>query len=98
MGGIVGNILTAIFAQAGVSHYDGSTIRGGWLDHHYMQLVYHLADSSAGLVYSFVVTVGVPHKQTNPHSLTQFLKIVSDFDPLGDAHDSWVPLKSIGRH
>jgi Amt family ammonium transporter len=41
-----------------VQFYDGSTaIPGGWLDHHYIQLAYQLADSVASLAYSFVMTV-----------------------------------------
>jgi Amt family ammonium transporter len=57
VGGVVGNLLTGIFAQRSVAKFDGYTvIRGGWLDGHYMQLVYQLADSAAGLVYSFVGT------------------------------------------
>jgi Amt family ammonium transporter len=59
VGGIVGNILTAIFAQAGIARYDGTPIPGGWLDHHYIQLAYHLADSCAGLAYSFIMTVSL---------------------------------------
>jgi len=40
-----------------VAHFDGFTmIPGGWLDGHWMQLPWHLADSAAGLSYSFVVT------------------------------------------
>ncbi|KAF8960438.1 ammonium transporter [Flammula alnicola] len=57
VGGIVGNLLTGLFAQASVAGFDGVTvIGGGWLDHHYIQLGYQLADSVAGLSYSFVVT------------------------------------------
>ncbi|KAF8884088.1 ammonium transporter [Gymnopilus junonius] len=57
VGGIVGNILTALFAQASVAGFDGFTeIPGGWLDHHWIQLPKHLADSAAGLGYSFVMT------------------------------------------
>jgi Amt family ammonium transporter len=57
IGGIVGNILTGFFAQASVAGFDGITvIPGGWLDHHYIQLGYQLADSVAGLSYSFVMT------------------------------------------
>jgi len=57
IGGVVGNILTALFAQASVASFDGFTsIPGGWLDHHYIQLGWHLADSVAGLSYSFVMT------------------------------------------
>ena len=38
--------------------FDGITeIDGGWLDHHYVQLAYQLADSMSGLAYSFVMTV-----------------------------------------
>ncbi|GLB38924.1 putative ammonium transporter [Lyophyllum shimeji] len=57
IGGIVGNILTALFAQASVAHFDGFTvIPGGWFDHHWVQLGYQIADSCAGLGYSFVMT------------------------------------------
>jgi len=57
IGGIVGNVLTAFFAQKSVAAFDGFTvIPGGWLDHHYIQLGYQVADSVAGFSYSFVVT------------------------------------------
>ncbi|KAJ7769466.1 ammonium transporter [Mycena metata] len=57
IGGIVGNLLTGLFAQSRVAFYDGATvIPGGWLDHHYIQLAYQLADSVAALSYSFVMT------------------------------------------
>jgi Amt family ammonium transporter len=60
VGGIVGNLLTGLFAQASVAGFDGvATIKGGWLDHHYIQLGYQLADSTAGVTYSFVVTVSI---------------------------------------
>ena len=58
IGGVVGNLLTGIFAQSSVAGFDGiAKIPGGWLDHHYIQLAIQLADSSAGLGYSFVMTV-----------------------------------------
>ncbi|KAJ7463884.1 ammonium transporter [Mycena galericulata] len=57
IGGIVGNLLTGLFAQSQIAFYDGATvIPGGWLDHHYIQLAYQLADSAASLSYSFVMT------------------------------------------
>jgi len=57
VGGIVGNILTAFFAQASVANADGVTvIAGGWLDRHWVQLGYQVADSVSGASYSFVVT------------------------------------------
>ncbi|RDB17452.1 Ammonium transporter 1 [Hypsizygus marmoreus] len=57
VGGIVGNILTALFTQASVAGFDGSTeIPGGWFDHHWVQLGYQIADSCAGFGYSFVMT------------------------------------------
>ncbi|THG97317.1 hypothetical protein EW026_g4650 [Hermanssonia centrifuga] len=57
IGGIVGNILTGIFAQRSVAGYDGiADIPGGWIDHHYIQLGYQVADSMSGLAYSFVMT------------------------------------------
>ncbi|KAG0200302.1 hypothetical protein BGX28_006584 [Mortierella sp. GBA30] len=57
VGGIVGNILTGVFAQKWVAALDGVTeINGGWLDKHWIQVAYQLADSAAGLSWSFGVT------------------------------------------
>ena len=54
---MIGNVLTGLFAQASVAGFDGFTvIPGGWLDHHYIQLGYQVADSVAGMSYSFVMT------------------------------------------
>lgn len=37
-----------------IAHLDGATvIEGGWLNRHYVQLGYQLADSVAGFAYSF---------------------------------------------
>jgi len=60
IGGVVGNILTAFFAQKSVAGFDGFTvIKGGWLNGNWVQLGYQLADSTAGLSYSFVMTVRI---------------------------------------
>jgi Amt family ammonium transporter len=56
IGGICGCILTGLFAQASVAGLDGTEIAGGWIDHHYIQLGYQLADCTAAFGYSFVVT------------------------------------------
>ncbi|CAB4488976.1 ammonium transporter 2 [Rhizophagus irregularis] len=56
VGGICGNILTGIFAQKEVAALGGQVIQGGWLDGHWVQILYQLADSCAGLAYSFCVT------------------------------------------
>lgn len=57
VGGLVGNVCTAFFASRSVAALDGVTvIAGGWLDHHWVQLGYQLADSVAGGLYSFVLT------------------------------------------
>ena len=54
VGGLIGNILTAFFAADYIAHLDGfSVISGGWLNHHWVQLGYQLADSVSGGVYSF---------------------------------------------
>jgi Amt family ammonium transporter len=58
VGGVVGNLLTGIFAQTSIAGADGSApIAGGWLDHNWIQFGYQLADSVTGLTYSFVVTL-----------------------------------------
>lgn len=61
MGGLVGNVCTAFFASKYIAALDGvsrgeNAIDGGWVDHHWMQLAYQLADSVTGGVYSFVGT------------------------------------------
>lgn len=57
VGGFVGCILTALFAQASVAGFDGITvIPGGWFDHHYIQLGHQIADGLAGFAWSLVVT------------------------------------------
>ena len=54
VGGFIGNILTAFFAADYIAHLDGfSEIPGGWLNHHWVQLGYQMADSVSGGIYSF---------------------------------------------
>jgi Amt family ammonium transporter len=57
IGGIVGNLLTGLFAQKSIAGSDGSApILGGWLDHNYKQLGIQAADSASGVAYSFIMT------------------------------------------
>ncbi|CAG9938314.1 unnamed protein product [Clonostachys rosea f. rosea IK726] len=57
VGGLVGNILTAFFAADYIAALDGVTsIDGGWLNHHWIQLGYQVADSITGGLYSFCGT------------------------------------------
>ncbi|KAI2638097.1 ammonium transporter [Xylaria nigripes] len=57
VGGLVGNTLTGFFAADYVAHLDGyQVIKGGWINHHWMQLAYQLAGSTAGGAYSFCGT------------------------------------------
>ncbi|KAI4214585.1 MAG: hypothetical protein LQ351_003002 [Letrouitia transgressa] len=54
VGGFVGNLLTGLFAADYIAHLDGfSVIDGGWLNHHWIQLAFQLADSVSGFAYSF---------------------------------------------
>ena len=91
IGGIVGNILTALFAQASVAFYDGFTIiPGGWLDRHWIQLPWHLADSAAGLCYSFVMTVSHQKKKKLiqfffSHTNLFFFFSLTDYHSVGNA-------------
>ncbi|PGH11087.1 hypothetical protein AJ80_07275 [Polytolypa hystricis UAMH7299] len=55
VGGLVGNLLTGLFAADYIARLDGSSsISGGWLNKNYIQLAYQLADSVTGMAYSFV--------------------------------------------
>jgi len=56
IGGILGNLLTGVFAQSSIAALDGQRIPGGFIDHHYVQLWHQIADSVSGLAYSFVLT------------------------------------------
>ncbi|CAF5020937.1 unnamed protein product, partial [Rotaria sp. Silwood1] len=55
--GFTGCIFTGIFAQKSIPELDLVSIRGGWLDGYWMQVIYQLAFASAGFVWSFVVTL-----------------------------------------
>lgn len=58
VGGVVGNLLTAIFADNRVASFDGSAlIDGGWINHNWVQLGYQLAASLFCLAWSFVITL-----------------------------------------
>jgi len=58
IGGFVGSILTGIFADNRVAAFDGTTaIPGGWINHHYMQILYQLGSSCAIMGYAFVATL-----------------------------------------
>ena len=60
IGGLVGNICTGLFASRSIARLDGvQVIEGGWLDRHWVQLAYQLADSCAGGAYSFAGTCAV---------------------------------------
>ncbi|KAK4687861.1 ammonium transporter, Amt family, partial [Tremellales sp. Uapishka_1] len=55
--GIVGVLMTGLFAQASVSANDGfSDIPGGWLDRHWVQLGKQVAWAAVGISWTFVVT------------------------------------------
>jgi len=60
IGGLIGNILTAFFAADYIAHLDGYTvIKGGFLNHHWVQLGYQIADSVTGGLYSFFGTCAI---------------------------------------
>lgn len=57
VGGIVGDLLTAVFSADYIAHLDGYTvIEGGWLNQHWIQIAYQAASGFAAASYSFVVT------------------------------------------
>lgn len=57
VGGFVGSVMTGLFAADYVAATDGSTsIAGGWMNHHWVQLGYQLAGSVSIAAWSFVVT------------------------------------------
>ncbi|KAJ2885762.1 hypothetical protein H4R27_001140 [Coemansia aciculifera] len=56
VGGVVGNLLTGIFASKEVAALNGVIIKGGWIDRNWVQFGYQLAASCSGAAWSFVIT------------------------------------------
>ncbi|KAL1405446.1 hypothetical protein Q8F55_009078 [Vanrija albida] len=58
LAGVVGCIMTGIFAQSSVAANDGfSAIPGGWLDGHWVQIGKQIAWVAVGFAWTFVVTI-----------------------------------------
>lgn len=58
IGGMIGNIMTALFADNRVASFDGSSpIPGGWINHNWIQLGYQLADCAFALGWTFTITL-----------------------------------------
>jgi Amt family ammonium transporter len=57
VGGFCGSVLTGFFAESYIANLDGSTeIKGGWMNHNWIQIGYQFADATAGALWSFVIT------------------------------------------
>ncbi|KDR66239.1 hypothetical protein GALMADRAFT_162154 [Galerina marginata CBS 339.88] len=57
IGGLLGSLLTGIFAQASLANLSNSPpIRGGWLDQNWKQVGLQAGASFAAMCYSFIVT------------------------------------------
>ncbi|CEG69742.1 hypothetical protein RMATCC62417_05763 [Rhizopus microsporus] len=60
VGGVVGSILTGVFAESYVAALDGSTvIAGGWINQNWTQVPFQLIDVVAVSSWSFTITYAV---------------------------------------
>lgn len=60
LAGLVGVIMTGIFAQSSVAANDGfSEIPGGWMDGHWVQIGKQIAWAAVGFGWTFVVTIAI---------------------------------------
>lgn len=60
VGGLLGDLLTGIFASKTIAGLDEVTsISGGWVDGHWVQLAIQLADGVTGMTYSFAVSCAI---------------------------------------
>lgn len=58
VGGFIGCLLTGIFAESYITGLDNaSPILGGWLNGHFIQVGYQLADACSAMLWSFFVTL-----------------------------------------
>ncbi|KAJ1674505.1 hypothetical protein EV182_003143 [Spiromyces aspiralis] len=56
MGGVVGNLLTGIFADKEVALLSGMTIKGGWMNRNWKQFPIQMASTAAGGLWAFGMT------------------------------------------
>ncbi|ORX91801.1 ammonium transporter [Basidiobolus meristosporus CBS 931.73] len=56
VGGVIGNLLTGIFAEQRIAALDGTLIAGGWINGNFMQILIQLAGSVAGFAWTFIIT------------------------------------------
>ena len=59
IGGLVGTMLTGVFAQRWIALLDGTDIKGGLIDGNAIQIVYQLASCIAVPMYAFLGTVAI---------------------------------------
>ncbi|OCF42935.1 amt family ammonium transporter [Kwoniella heveanensis CBS 569] len=60
LAGVVGVLMTGLFAQSSVAANDGfSEIDGGWMDRNWVQLGKQVAWAAVGLAWTFVVTYAI---------------------------------------
>ncbi|GAA5995954.1 ammonium transporter [Rhodotorula paludigena] len=57
IGGFVGAILTALFADERVTSFDPAAAGAGWINHNYIALGYNLAGAVTIMAYAFVMTL-----------------------------------------
>jgi len=56
VGGVVGGILTGVFADSRMAEFDKTTINGGWINNHFDQIGYQIAATLVIAVYSFFIS------------------------------------------
>lgn len=56
VGGLLGDLLTGIFASQYIADLDGTSIKGGWVNGHWVQVPIQLADGLVGMAYSFTLS------------------------------------------
>ncbi|KAH9267511.1 hypothetical protein BASA83_009900 [Batrachochytrium salamandrivorans] len=56
VGGMLGSILTGVFAQKTIASLDGTSIDGGWIDGNWIQVGYQTAGTLAIAAWSFIVS------------------------------------------
>lgn len=56
IGGLLGDLLTGVFASKYIAALDGTAIQGGWVNGHWVQLAIQLADGLSGMAYSFALS------------------------------------------
>ncbi|VVT47321.1 uncharacterized protein SAPINGB_P001653 [Magnusiomyces paraingens] len=95
VGGFLGSFMTGLFAADYVAALDGTSIKGGWINHHWKQVGYQMSGAVSILAWSFGVSTFIltimKYIPFMSLRLTQEQEVLgTDLAEIGE-QDDWLP-------